>query len=109
MQTGALIFVTATLLAVAGFSAKTCSPRDLFCSHVMDLMSVLEILLCCFCNIVLCVCGFRLVSTSSGCHRQHSSSADILDKLWTSVVVEPLSRNELLQVTLVNRSVLVCW
>ena len=43
-------------------------------------------------------CGFRLVSSCSGWHRQHSSSADILDKLWTSVIVEPLSKDELLQV-----------
>jgi len=47
-------------------------------------------------------CGFRLVSTCSGWHRQHSSSADILDKLWTSVIVEPLSRDELLQVKLLH-------
>ena len=43
------------------------------------------------------------MSTCSGWHRQHSSSADILDKLWTSVIVEPLSRDELSQV----KSVLV--
>jgi len=46
-------------------------------------------------------CGFRLVSTCSGWHRQHSS-ADVLDKLWTSVIVEPLSRDELVQVIIVN-------
>jgi len=38
------------------------------------------------------------MSTSSGWHRQRNSSADILDKLWTSVIVEPLSRDELSQV-----------
>jgi len=42
------------------------------------------------------------VSTCSGWHRQRSSSADILDKLWTSVIVEPLSKDELLQVIYLN-------
>jgi len=45
---------------------------------------------------------FRLVATCSGWHRQHSSSADILDKLWTTVIIEPLSRDELSQVKCVS-------
>ncbi|KAL4232857.1 AAA ATPase midasin [Mactra antiquata] len=37
----------------------------------------------------------RLLSTSTGWSKQHSSNCILLDKLWTSVLVEPLSRQEL--------------
>ncbi|XP_046580737.1 midasin-like, partial [Haliotis rubra] len=37
----------------------------------------------------------RLVGSSSGWHRQHSGSALLLEKMWTRINVEPLSRSEL--------------
>ncbi|XP_060072903.1 midasin-like [Ylistrum balloti] len=37
----------------------------------------------------------RLLGSGSGWHRQHSSSSILLEKMWTKVNVEPLSRSEL--------------
>ncbi|XP_069109146.1 midasin-like [Argopecten irradians] len=37
----------------------------------------------------------RLLGSGSGWHRQHSSSSVLLEKMWTKVNVEPLSRSEL--------------
>ncbi|KAK3603576.1 hypothetical protein CHS0354_028005 [Potamilus streckersoni] len=40
----------------------------------------------------------RLLGGSSGWHRQQAGSSMLLEKMWTQVMVEPLSRNELQQV-----------
>ena len=40
---------------------------------------------------------------SSGWHRQQSGSSVLLEKLWTKILVEPLSRAELSQVILYLR------
>jgi midasin len=35
------------------------------------------------------------MGSSSGWYKQHSSNAGLLEKLWTTVMIEPLSRLEL--------------
>ena len=44
--------------------------------------------------------NFRLMGGSSGWHRQQTGSSVLLEKLWTKILVEPLSRTELSQVSL---------
>ena len=43
--------------------------------------------------------NFRLMGGSSGWHRQQTGSSILLEKLWTKILVEPLSRTELSQVS----------
>ena len=40
----------------------------------------------------------RLLSSASGLYQQHAPGLDILQNLWTKIVVEPLSKEELSQV-----------
>ena len=44
------------------------------------------------------VMTFRLLSGSTGWNKQQNSNSALLDKLFTSILVEPLSRTELSKV-----------
>lgn len=43
---------------------------------------------------------FRLLGGTSGLHRQQTGSSVLMEKLWTKILVESLSRTELSQVLL---------
>ena len=54
-----------------------------------------------------CPIYFRLLSSGHGWYQQQSSNVALLEKMWTKIFVEPLSRTELEQVGLRDKLCIV--